>query len=95
MYIVFSCAVLAYCNTRERETERERSIMKVLWFLVRLCVFLLIFLHASFGSTEERGKEYRAFFHPALAGHGSYGREPYGPIRGSPSPPIGGPTSHP
>ncbi|KAG6675961.1 hypothetical protein I3842_15G130300 [Carya illinoinensis] len=32
--------------------------MKVLWFLVRLyCVFLLIFLHASFG-TAQKGREH-------------------------------------
>ncbi|KAG6675962.1 hypothetical protein I3842_15G130400 [Carya illinoinensis] len=54
--------------------------MKVLWFLVRLyCVFLLIFLHASFGSTKAQGRE------------GPY----VGPIRGSPSRPIGKPGSHP
>ncbi|KAG6627692.1 hypothetical protein I3843_15G125800 [Carya illinoinensis] len=63
--------------------------MKVmLGFLVRLCcVFLLIFLHASFGTAQKVNN----------INHGSPTvREDHGPNRGnSPSPPIGRPGSHP
>ncbi|KAG6675966.1 hypothetical protein I3842_15G130700 [Carya illinoinensis] len=56
--------------------------MKVmLWFLVRLCcVFLLIFLHASFGTTEIRGGN------PPSAGSE---RDQPRYVRGSPNAPPG------
>ncbi|KAG6627691.1 hypothetical protein CIPAW_15G146700 [Carya illinoinensis] len=63
--------------------------MKVLWFLVRLyCVFLLIFLHASFGTAKKGAPVNIA---------SPNGREADGgQIRASsPSRPIGKPPSHP
>ncbi|KAG6627677.1 hypothetical protein I3843_15G125200 [Carya illinoinensis] len=59
--------------------------MKVLWSLVRLCcVFLLIFLHASFGTAQ------KGIIPPASPN--AIGRKPNGDDRGSsPSRPIGKP----
>ncbi|KAG2667739.1 hypothetical protein I3760_15G129300 [Carya illinoinensis] len=65
--------------------------MKVLWFLVRLyCVFLLIFLDASFGIAQKGAPINIASPNPK-------GREADGgQIRASsPSRPIGKPRSHP
>ncbi|KAG6627693.1 hypothetical protein CIPAW_15G146900 [Carya illinoinensis] len=61
--------------------------MKVLGFLVRLCcVFLLIFMHASFG-TAQKGNIYHPFTPSA-------GRVDNGPSR-EPSSPIGKPPRRP